>query len=254
MLIELAGAPGAGKTTLLPAMMDSCRALGLRPYTMVDAARAFTARTVLGKVAVRLLPSSLERAAIWGTFRGLRIVYATFFAFKNPRLAWYVATSQRGRPAEADARQRRVLHWYIRFMGSYEFFSSRSRDDEVIILDEGFVHRAVQLHASSVEVPDPTQIDSYVGLIPRPDLVIHLHTSIEVCEQRVRARGAWKRFDRKHPEDLHRFIANAHRASELVVASAKRSGWPIVQVQNSASSLTETRAELMRGVAAGLGR
>jgi len=237
-VIELVGAPGAGKTTLLPAVMDSCRAAGLSPYTVVDAARAYSARTASGRV-VSLLPGRARRRALWGLFVIHRALSGIRFAAARPALTRYVLASQRGRSAGAQARERRVLHWYGRLMGAYAFLTRRARQGEVLVLDEGFVHRAVQLHASGVEIPDRARIQAYAALIPRPDLLVHVRAPADECERRIRARGVWTRFDGQDTDELSRFVSSAHLATELVADAARASGWAVVDVDNGGHAGSE---------------
>lgn len=231
-VVELVGAPGAGKTTLLPGVLAACREAGLTPYTVVDAARPFAARTVAGRITHAVVPRGARRNTLWALFLGFRGISAIVFVVRHPRLARYVANTAHRRPAGADARARKVLHWYVRLAGSYRFLLSRGRADEALILDEGFVHRAVQLLASSVETPNAGRIDGYAALIPRPDLLIHVRAPIDLCEERVRSRGVWGRFDGKDPRALSRFVANAHRATDLIVDAARERGWPLVAIDN----------------------
>jgi hypothetical protein len=252
VVIELVGAPGAGKTTLLPAAMEGCRTAGLRPYTVVGAGRAFAARTLVGRAANAVLQGSLRDKALWAIFLGCRSLSAAAYAARRPRLARYVLASVRGRPAAAGARQRKVLHWYVRLVGSYGFLTSRARAGEALVLDEGFIHRAVQLHASEAEVPQEARIDEYAELVPRPDLLVHVRAPIDVCERRVRSRGAWDRFRHKDPEDLSRFVANAHRATVLITAAAEARGWRVVEIDNDGSDPVEAEAALGSRIPAAL--
>jgi len=252
VVVELVGAPGAGKTTLLPAVLRACRAAGLHPYTVVEAARPFAARTPVGRTIGGLLPTTLRRKALWAVFLGARALGAVRLAAGRPRLVRYVLASQRGRPPGADRRERRVLHWYARSAGAYRFLTARARAGEAIVMDEGFVHRAVQLHASSVEAPEPARIEKYADLIPRPDLLVHVRAPVEVCERRVRSRGPWERFRGRDPRELSRFVAHAHRATELVVEAVRARGWPVIAIDNDGEDPAEAGAALAPRVVAAL--
>jgi hypothetical protein len=249
MIIEMVGAPGAGKTTLLAGIEGGCRAVGLTPVTVSAAARPFAARTIFGRLVRLTVPARLERQALWGVFR-IETGWHTLRAMiDRPALTRHVLRSQRRRPAAADARGRRVVYWYLRTMGSRRFLLARARKGEVIVFDEGFVHRAVQLHSSVVESPTPEQIASYVAALPRPDLVVHVDASPDVCERRVQDRGVWARLDHRSPAEIRRFVQHAHETVALVRGELDRRGWAVIAVDNDAADPAVAIATLTAGVA-----
>jgi thymidylate kinase len=249
MIIEMVGAPGAGKTTLLAAIEDGCRAVGLTPVTVAAAARPFAARSILGRFARLAVPARLEPRALWGVFR-IETGWHTLRAMiERPALTRHVLSSQRRRPSAADARGRRVVYWYLRTMGSRRFLLARAQEGEVIVLDEGFVHRAVQLHASVVESPTTDQIAAYVAALPRPDLLVHVDASPDVCERRVHDRGVWARLDHRTPAEIRRFVHHAHETVALVRGELDRRGWAVIDVDNGAADPAAVIATLAREVA-----
>ena len=155
-----------------------------------------------------------------------------------------MVSSQRRRPKSADIRQRKVLYWFFRTVGYYEFLKSRTTPSEALIFDEGFVHRVVQLNASGVEEPDPVQILAYVDLLPQPDMVIFVRAPHPVCEQRIYRRGLWSRFQHKDPAEISQFVANACSIVNLTVEHLKNKHWVVVEVDNSVDDLAASKAEL----------
>jgi Ser/Thr protein kinase RdoA (MazF antagonist) len=246
MVVELAGPPGAGKTTLLPAVLRACAGAGLQPYTVEQAAREFGRRTAIGRLAC-VLPGDARGRALWALYLLLSGFGAVRFLLAHPALARYVVANQRRRPAAADARQRRTVYWYFRTAGSYAFVRAHGRPNEVVVVDEGFVHRTVQLHASSVERPDPAQIRRYVELLPPVDLLIVVHAPEALCRRRVLERGVWSRLAHRQPDEIELFVSNAHRALELAAEAVRGSGLPLVEVEN-AGDLDPARAELHHAV------
>lgn len=254
MIVEMLGAPGAGKTTMVTAVEEGCRAAGRTPFTIERAARCFAARTVLGRLASCVLPHRFERRAQWAVYRLASGWHTLRFAFVHRRLTRYLLASQRGRPAAADAKGRRVVYWYLRMMGSYGFLRSKAAPDEVVVFDEGFVHRAVQLHASAVESPTAAQIARYVAVLPRPALVVHVEATSATCWRRVQARGAWARLSHRSPAEIERFVEHAHETVTLLRAELDRQGWPVLEVDNdnedpcgAATVLTRALVPLLAG-------
>ncbi|HUP76699.1 MAG TPA: hypothetical protein VM282_26930 [Acidimicrobiales bacterium] len=232
MIIELVGCPGSGKTTLVPTIIEVCRRQGIVARHVNDAARPFTRRTVPGRLLAVVPIRGVESRLCWGLYVGYRGLYAARFAARNPRLVRHLWRTQRDRPSGADARERRVLHWYVRMMGSRAFLRRHVRDDEAIVFDEGFVHRVVQLHASGVEVPHVPAIVEYAGVIPEPDLVVNVQAPPHICVERISHRGIWTRMALRDGSDLTRFVDNAHRAVSVMVDEVRRKGWTIVDVDN----------------------
>ncbi|HSK96909.1 MAG TPA: phosphotransferase, partial [Euzebyales bacterium] len=232
LVIEVAGPPGAGKTSLLPAVLRACEAVGLRPYTVDLAARAFARRTAAGRLAARL-PAALGRRALWAVFYLGSAVGAARLAWRRPAMAWYVARTQSRRPAGADVTERRVLYWYFRTAGAYEFLRRLGRPGEAVIIDEGFVHRAVQLHASSVERPEQPQIAAYVRSLPPSDLLVVVRAPAALCHQRVSERGVWQRLQHRDADEVGRFVANAHLAIEHAADALRDGAATMIEIDNS---------------------
>ncbi len=256
-IIELAGAPGAGKTTMVPEVQEACRVAELTPYTTVEAARPFAARTLLGRT-VAILPKEARRAALWGVFRLYSAGHSVRFVLQRRSLASLVFRSQLRRPAESDSRRRRVLYWWYRMAGAHQFVQAHGKSGEALILDEGFVHRAVQIFASAVERPEAAAVAAYVDLVPPPDLLIHVAAPADVCRHRVRGRGVWSRLQHRRPAEIDRFVENAHHTVELAVAAARSRGWQVIEVANgdldSASAAAELRCRLAGDVLIGAAR
>lgn len=243
MIVELIGAPGAGKTSLVPTVAAHFAELGLNARTVVEAARPCARRTLLGAALASLAPPRLERALLWQLFyqssRGYRL---RFFA-RHPRLIGHVLRSQRRRPIPPEER-RHALFWFFVLTGQYEFLTAHLRPGEWLVLDEGFAHRAVQMHASSVETPDAGQIAAYVGLLPRPDLLVAVSAPWELCAERVYRRGLWERFRHKSRAEVERYLANAHQVVNLALEQIRGRGWPVIEIENSGEDLALPRAEL----------
>jgi hypothetical protein len=154
---------------------------------------------------------------------------------------------QKQRPISATDRKH-VLRWFIHLTGTYEFLRVREQAGDLLIFDEGFVHRVVQLFASENEIPDVARVAAYLDLIPEPDLIIFPKASSDVCENRVFTRGVWERFRAKEREETSQFIRNAHLVVNFAVGHVKEKGWTIIEVDNDRDSLSVSTSALKRSL------
>jgi len=244
MIVEFFGTPGAGKTTLMKAAREILEEEGLCAYSVVEAARPFAQRTFLGRAVNSLSPARFRRQLLWQVFYYTSLAHRLKFLGKHQELLKYVSDSQKRRPVEADLRSRRVLYWFHHLVGYYEFLNARAQAGEALIFDDGFVHRAVHLHASIVETPDPAQIRAYMDLIPQPDILIVPCTPLDVCEERIMQRGVWKHFRDKSQEELRQYLNNSSQVVNSAIEYIKSRGWNVIEVDNSTNNAEITYAQL----------
>lgn len=246
MIVEFIGAPGSGKTTLLPTVIELLAEQGVQGRRVIDAARPFARRTLPGWAVNRLAPPSLRSPLLWQTFYRLSFLFRLRFFARHPRLIYQVVDSQRRRPVTARIKERRVLYWFFHTAGYYEFLSAYARADEALLFDEGFIHRVVQLNASEAEEPRMEAITAYVDLLPRPDLVIFIQAPPAQCLARIQQRGVWQHFQGVTPENLSKFVANAHWVVNHAVEHVRAKGWAVIEVDNGNRDLSAAQSELRR--------
>lgn len=229
--IELVGTPGAGKTTLARELVEILGDHGLAAGTIVDRARLHAARTLPGRMLAWVTPAPFQRPLLWTVFYVLSAVDGLRFAREHRALAGLVVRRQRRRPIPAPLR-RHILFWFFQLGGRRRFLQRTSRSGDVLVLDDGFLHRAVHLHASPGERPEAEQVAAYVDLLPRPDVVIRPVASRETCERRVRERGVWRHSRHLTGDELSNYLANAERAVYLAVERAREQGWDVVEIDD----------------------
>lgn len=248
MIIEFIGTPGAGKTTLLPIVADYLCEQGIHARTVVDAARPYAQRSLVGQLVVHLAPKGWQRPLLWQVFYHLSSAHRVLFMLAHPRLIDQVVRSQVQRPIAAEARYH-ALHWFFHLIGHYQFLRAHARPDEALILDEGFIHRVVQMNAWDTEEPDPNRIAAYLALVPRPDLVIAVNAPWHLCLTRIYRRGLWTRFRSKSRSEVAGYVYNAHRVVSLTVEQMRGAGWPLIEVDNSRDDGRPPQEELRRKLA-----
>jgi thymidylate kinase len=233
IVVEFIGSPGSGKSSLVPLLVDGLREQGLHAVTIKDAIQPFAMRTALGKTTRLIMPPAVQAALNRRIFSMYSALFRRQFYRKNSSLLSSVRETQRQRPVDAGVRQRRILRHFYRLAGYYEFITSRAEPGEVVVFDEGFVHKVVALNVSEVESPNPFQVMDYLDMLPPPDLVVFVRAPLEVCEARLRERGLWRFMHNKTEMQVTQFIANAHQVVHLAVQHLKSKGWPVIEVDNS---------------------
>jgi hypothetical protein len=174
-------------------------------------------------------------------------LYRLPFAIQNKTLIWKVlGVAVRRRRPWRDKHS--ILSWFCRDASYYQFFQSRLRPDEALILDEGLVHRATSLYALAAEEPDCFEIIDYTKLLPRSDLVIWIQASPDTCASRVATRGVNRRYLGK---DLAPYIAHSAMTIEMALQGIRNRGWETVEIKNNGqleASATDLRTLLGRRV------
>ncbi|HVR31599.1 MAG TPA: phosphotransferase [Acidimicrobiia bacterium] len=232
-VVELAGPRGAAKTTVLPAVVDALRLRGLVPRTPVEAARDLAARGPVGSLAA-LLPTTLRGRVLWGIY----VVEAS-------ALGWWrvlrrsglrsVVRDQVKRPATAMVPERRMKS-FIRHVGTDALFRRRARTAEVLVVADGYLHRAVQLFTSPSECASTAVVASYLTSIPPPALAVLVDAPPEVCVRRVAGRGVWPAFASRTEDEFAALVENASITTGAVFEVWAALGHRIVTVDNSGSS------------------
>jgi hypothetical protein len=160
-----------------------------------------------------------------------------------------VLGGQLGRAIPAAAK-RHILFWFFQLCGRYRFLASSRRGPRVLVVDDGFLHRTVHLHASDAEAPDADHVAAYVDLLPEPDVVVLVGADRDLCEQRIRLRGVWPHSRHLTAAELSRYLVHAEQAAAMAVRRARERGWRVVELTNVGREPSEVVAELAR--AAGL--
>ena len=239
MIIEFIGLPGSGKSTLLETTKNTWSEVGLQAMNVPEAGVVCLKRMFLGRLICSTMPVLQQQWALYGIFRRFIQLYRIKFILKNRKLAGRVLMLLLQRPISWPDK-RSVLRWFFRDVSYYEFFQTYLKDDEVLLLDEGLVHRATSLYALPFVQPDPAQLRQYIEALPPKGLVIWVQTSLDVSIERVISRGIAKRYWGK---ELRPFMQNSLQVIEMAIQNIKKRDWQVISVNND-NSPEESAAQL----------
>lgn len=232
IVVEMAGAPGAGKTTGLPEVHASLQRAGWVALDPIQGARTVVSRTLAGRAAALISNQRLRDSVLWRVYLFHRLLGVVCAVGRRPGYFLWLIRRQRRRPKGAMVRRRRVVHWYLRMVGTQHFYRRHAREGEAVVFDEGHVHRVVQMFSSPVDCAAPPEVGRYLHGVPRPDLLIVVRCPADVCADRIRERGVWTRLEDVADADLDRFLENAERVVSYAIDHTRSMRWNVVEVEN----------------------
>jgi len=126
-----------------------------------------------------------------------------------------------------------MLTWLFNLFAKYQHVVSRASDGKNILIDEGFIGRAVTLFAYRAEPPiDATR--TYVKLAPKPDAIIRLNVDLEECHTRLssRPKGPPARLRSLSKEQQLRILENCRQVLETALSELSASGVRIIDIDS----------------------
>lgn len=204
MIVELAGPVGAGKSAVAAALPKALRELGLSASLLTDIAR-------------------FSRPMGWG--------WNAFFAIRHPRLVWTAWRAVRGAPIPGWHR-RLILGLVLGVGGRIEFARRRVPLDHLVIVDEGLVHRSVNLFGW-YPAPPLSSVREYVARVPLADALVYVESAPDIEHARTLARGVPKRLAGRSAAEVSAFVAQARLVCATAVESVEaRGGTAVARVAN----------------------
>ncbi len=209
-VVEIAGPIGAGKSSVMALLVDALRQRGLAARRLDEVAQP-------GRLA----------AAAW----------SAAFALRYPRL--FAAAAKAAVQAPIPWWHRRLVLGLALGVGGRLLLASRSvRHDQWVVVDEGLVHRSVNLFAWRDAVP-VEEVKGYVAALPADDLVlVVLNTSSVIAERRVAQRGLPERLAGRTPWEVRAFTSRARDIVLLAADRAQERGVRVLRINNSRSLRT----------------
>lgn len=246
VVVEFVGVPGSGKTTTADHLVEQLVLAGIDAGTIVGLARRRAAATTLGKLIRTVAPRRLGAPLLWWVFYALGIVRGVGFLLGNPGLARAVVGSQARRRGPVRTRWH-IVYWFLQLVGRYRLLLDGSTGVDVLVIDDGFVHRSVHLYATSLVDPHTRSLDRYLDLIPVPDLVVRVDTDTRLCLERVIDRGVWAHSRHLTRVELGSYLAAARAVVDSATEAARRRGTTVVEVPGTGDS-AEIAGEICRQV------
>jgi hypothetical protein len=189
VLVELFGLPGSGKTFLAHELRRRLKELGINALDRQTAVQLCLQRRNDGPLmaVLKKFPH-----ALWGRFIHEHHCLPELLNFfsRYPALAalYQQDLSRRG---VAESTVRNLLGAFAASCVDRQLFEVHGMDRELILVDEGFLHRFFTLYGNLSIVCGKDEIKRYVELLPSIQGAIFVATPVEICIERMQTR---KRF------------------------------------------------------------
>jgi hypothetical protein len=247
MFVEFTGMVGAGKSTLVPVLKEFLRDNNFEALSLGEAIIYHLERSLLGRLVYGIAPAAWRTRILYKIYSlGIDTFCRLQIAFENPRLVWQVCESQFHREIPLWHRQL-ILSLFFKILGGYQFLRHRLGPNQVVILEEGLIHRAINLYAWEPKQVDPDLVMTYFCLLPDLDLVVLVRAPFEICLERAEARGLPLPLRDKDEPTVDRFMDHSAQiisiASEFLASTDRQ----VVEVDNG-GKLEDGIADLCKGL------
>ena len=181
--IEIAGPVGAGKSSVVGPLQELLAAGGCEVLTLDSA---------LARIDPGLTRwSRWAASARFGAANVPLLVLATRALLRAPIPGWH---------------RRRILQLLAKLGTRLELIRTRLPADTIVILDEGWLHRALNLFAWRADGLRPREIDGYLDRARLSPIVVFVEAPAEVTRSRTFARGLPKRLRGRSTADVDAFL------------------------------------------------
>ena len=229
-LIEFVGPVGAGKTSLSQRLAEHLTGKGFEVLTLRQAIEQCADRTRMGRLRMAVIGKPPVRR---GT-RQTRILAVLGFAALHSRLILTVLRSQVGLPLTVRHRFI-ILRLFFDVAAGSQLAARHLSDREIVILDEGLIHRAVNLYSWGTGQFPQRALRVYLDRLPSPGLVVLVDAPADMVALRLGVSGYPKRLRSADRETRQRFINRSNTVIENVRANLETNGHHTVVVFNDDS-------------------
>jgi Ser/Thr protein kinase RdoA (MazF antagonist) len=130
------------------------------------------------------------------------------------------------------SHRRRIAGHVIRLGARRQFLESKLPPEKIVVLDEGFVQRAVNVFGWAHGPLPVRHLARYLKLAPLADVVVMVEVDGRSARGRARARGLPQRVAAKPADEAERFLARAEQVIDEAGPLLEALGVPTIVVNN----------------------
>ena len=232
-LIEFTGLPGSGKSTAAKIVKNELYKKGINIITesdLIGTSSVFFRSIILDSLMNTVIHPKLKRKFQLKFYKKtIRRKWCAAFEKKHVQLIDYINTCLKN-SANSELRKRYCLNIFA----LYELGFENVKRGQILLLDEGLVHRIVNLFVSfennSCEIQ---KVHRYLTSIPKVSLLIKIETNVnQACDQLLHRGFSGGRFDGKDKKQIIQFLKNANETINIGLKFLKKNNTNILTIDN----------------------
>ena len=230
--IEFYGQVGSGKSPVAQVARRLLVEAGFEPIDMKTALHRCLERSRLASLVTTFMPDRFCYPVAKAVYRrALYPLYSLRLALLKPGLVSAVIRAQLGNGLPWW-HKRQIWRLFFNQENGLVFVSSRLAEDEILLLEEGPLHRAVNLFSWQMDGIRAGLVRQYLAHLPELDLAVRVEAPLDQCQARMLARGLPSRLEPKGDETTTVFFENAGQIVALISSHVAASGRPAIVVDN----------------------
>jgi len=250
MYIELLGIPGSGKTTIYNELCNKYKDKG---YDVIDYDRSiyleankYNYEGLLGGIYRLITYVCGEKKVKYNPlYYSIQNKYMFEFILKQSDLIYYIVNTMKTRGID-DFDSIRVLEWFSKLQCQHSIFHNyQSSENGVLILPEGFTQLTLSLFVYGTGEVTVEDINKYLNLIPKPDMIFYIEAMPKTCYRRIKIRGFPRRMVRMKlgEKQAIEFLKACDDYVQLILDYYSRIGIKVIQINNN-GSIQQLRRDL----------
>jgi thymidylate kinase len=232
MFIECFGPVGAGKSTVAKAIDKILLDMGYEVIDLKTAINRGLDRSLLGRLARSIAGPTRRRLLKAFYSYGLYPAYGLRLAITNPALVAAAIQAQLGNGLPWW-HKRIIWRLFFNLVIGWAFLNQRLDEGEIVLLEEGPIHRAVNLFAWQMDGLRLDLITQYLEHLPDLGPAVLVDSPLDRCRQRSITRGLPIRLRDKDEVTVTQFFENTANIIALAANYVAGSGRRFFVVDNS---------------------
>lgn len=236
--VEFIGLPGAGKSTLSNELISFLTKKGLKAMDSKQGLDVCLYRTIkkerTKKYYLKKVIYNKFVRRFWPPFIYTKEQVASYNDFITNNFEYYCYTIKVLKQRSLSLNEGSMVNVFLfESFSCYQLCQDNFNNREILVLDEGFCHRALAIWGRGVTRIIDEDVVEYAKKIPNLDILVVVESTVSNCISRMDSRGYPLLLRDLNPEEKVIKLNDLQRVIMLISEELKKTGVIIVSVDNN---------------------